>query len=234
MESEFLTLVDVGSSGAGVQAKWRPHIDRLRPVLFEPNPPEAEALRKKVGGATVVLANALSNKTETINLQVTVNQYCTSILTPNYDLLKSYSIGPAFRPKESVPISCVRYDSLFFEGKAPAPDVIKIDVQGFEHEVLQGFGSTLETCLGIELETHFYPLYKDQKLFHDLISLLDQYGFVLRKIVPVPHFDGDIVEVDAFFTKRSKQAVELPPERKWKFDLMSQVWDIPPYPIKSF
>jgi FkbM family methyltransferase len=224
---DLLTLVDVGSSGSGVQAKWRPHLSKLRPVLFEPNPPEAEALRKQLGEAAIVLETGLSNRTEMMDLQITKNKYCTSILTPNFDLLNRYSIAPNFTVVQTVPIKCVRYDDLFYTGSAPAPDVIKIDVQGFEHQALLGFGSLLSQCLGIELETHFYPLYRDQKLFHELIALLDQFGMVLRKMTTVPHFDGDIIEVDAYFTKRSLEVSALSLDRKWKFELMSRVWEIP-------
>ena len=86
----------------------------------------------------------------------------------------------------------------------PAPDAVKIDVQGYEHEVLQGFGGLLQGCLGIELETHVYPVYQDQKLLGDLIALLEPYGFVLRRLSPVPSFDGDVVELDAWFTQEHR------------------------------
>ena len=69
----------------------------------------------------------------------------------------------------------------FTTRKSPAPDAIKIDVQGFEFQVLQGFGSLLQHCLGIELEAHFYPIYRGQKLLHDIVSMLSDYGLVLRK-----------------------------------------------------
>ena len=40
-----LRLVDVGGAG-GLQPKWLQYIDRIIPVLFEPNPDEAEKLRE--------------------------------------------------------------------------------------------------------------------------------------------------------------------------------------------
>lgn len=77
--------------------------------------------------------------------------------------------------------------------------------------MLQGFGELLQTCLGIELETHVYPIYQGQKLLHHLIAFLSDYGFVLRKLTPllnmgapdrpVLSLDGDFVEFDAWFTK---------------------------------
>ena len=40
IDPERLVVVDVGAA-EGLQAMWRPHADRITPVLFEPNPAEA-------------------------------------------------------------------------------------------------------------------------------------------------------------------------------------------------
>ena len=120
---------------------------------------------------------------------------------------------------------------LYEKGIVPAPDVIKLDVQGCEYEVLLGFGALLQNCLGIELEAHFFPLYRGQHLLHEVISLLSTYGFVLRKLDQnkLGNFDGDLVEVDAFFTK-SRSIVNLyNQEQNQKFNLLTKVWEIGRY-----
>ncbi len=43
----------------------------------------------------------------------------------------------------AVPVSCVRADDLIRAGRAPGPTVIKLDVEGAEPEVLDGFGDYL-------------------------------------------------------------------------------------------
>ena len=221
-----LVLVDVGSAG-GVQAKWLPHAEWLQPVLFEPNPQSAKRLREKQPGCQVIEAG-LSNADERRALQLTKNPFCVSVLPPNQALLAHYpNMQPHFEVKGQLEVSCTRYDTLHRAGTVPKPEAIKIDVQGFEYEVLQGFGDLLDNCLGIEMETHFYPLYKGQKLLHDLVDLLEPHGLVLRRLYHVPHFRGDMVEVDAFFTRRRSQFSSLSASQRWKMTLIEQVWELP-------
>lgn len=229
VEPARLRLVDVGAMG-GLQTKWHPHIRRLQPILFEPNPPEAERLRGMFPNATVVEA-ALSNVVGRQNLVVTKNPNCISLRSPNDAFLSNYGIRVHFEVKETLPVQCTRYDTLYRTGLVPAPDAIKLDVQGCEYEVLLGFGALLQDCLGVELETHFFPLYRDQRLLHEIISLLSHYGFVLRKLDQnkMDNFDGDLVEVDAFFTKPCATVRSYNPDQRSKFDLLTEVWGLHRY-----
>jgi hypothetical protein len=64
---------------------------------------------------------------------------------------------------------------------------------------------------------------------HDLIAFLADFGFVLRALKPVPSFDGDVVELDAWFTKdiviwRGFNAVE-----KEKFSVICDVCEFIDY-----
>jgi FkbM family methyltransferase len=222
-----LRLVDVGGAG-GLQQKWLPHLEKIDPILFEANPGEAARLRAAFPGSQVIEAG-LSNVSETRDLIITKNHFCISLLNPNQTLLDNYVIKPHFEVVGRRSVYCTRFDTLFAQGIVRAPDVIKIDVQGFEYEVLLGFGGLLSSCIGIELEAHLYPLYENQKLLHDLIGLLQDFGLVLRKIAPVPHFDGDIVEVDAYFTRPRPSIQKLPDNERWKFDLLTGVWGLQHY-----
>jgi FkbM family methyltransferase len=52
-----------------------------------------------------------------------------------------------------------------------------LDVQGAELEILEGSSSYLESdLLGVVLEVEMYPIYKDQPLFHDTFSFLNDKG----------------------------------------------------------
>ncbi|WP_082482308.1 FkbM family methyltransferase [Methylobacterium sp. Leaf123] len=233
-ESDVLTLVDVGGLG-GLGEEWLPHISRVRAVLFEPNPPEAAIARQKIAASPggIVIERALSNRAENRTLHVTKSLGCTSLLKPNEDFLKQYSIAPAFEKTDEIQVDCVRFDSLVLNGEVPIPDVIKIDVQGFEYNVLEGFGGVLSQCLGLKAEAHLYPIYNGQKLLHDLVDLLGRAGLMLRRIKPVSHFDGDIVEVDAWFTCSHEKINSLTPEQVSKLSFIEQVWELNPR-IKSF
>jgi FkbM family methyltransferase len=228
-EETRVRFVDVGAMG-GLQPKWRPHTDRILPILFEPNPEEARRLRASAPNAIVVEA-ALSSTVGKRALVITENPTCVSLRYPNDHFLLEYGIRPHFRVKKTLATPCTRYDVLHQQGTVPAPDAIKLDVQGCEFEVLLGFGVLLQHCIGIELEAHFYPLYRDQHLLHDIVSLLHAHGFVLRKLDQnkMDNFEGDLVEVDAYFTKPRTTVMAYDAIERGKFDLLTQVWGLATY-----
>jgi FkbM family methyltransferase len=213
MIEQKIGFVDVGARG-GTDPKLEPFHGRLIRVLVEPAEEEAERLRSTSDGGRkfIVIGSALGNLDGEMDLFVTKNPTCTSALKVNYELLDNYSIVPHFRLKERLRIPCARYDTLYDAGGLPVPHAVKLDVQGFEYQVLQGFGRHLNDCLALKLETHFYPIYQDQRTIGEIIRFLSAHDFVLRSLSnprsPAlsgdKHFDGDLVEVDAFFTK-SKQ-----------------------------
>ena len=223
-----LRIIDVGAAG-GLQPQWARRASLLRPILFEPNESEAERTREVLSTFrdAEVIETALSNIDGFRNLHVARAVGCTSVLKPNADILDRYGLFPIFETVQTTSVRCARYDTLHRQGIVPDPDVIKIDVQGYEYEVLSGFGGLLQNCLGIELEAHFYPIYQGQKLLSDLVDLLDGYGLVLRSIRPVPNFRGDIVEVDAFFTRASHHLSSLSKSQKKKYDILNVVWGLP-------
>lgn len=227
-----LRLVDVGAA-EGLQQKWLKSAARIAPILFEPNASEAAKLRRGIsdrfGRSDLVLEIGLSNAVGAQKLNITQYWGCASLREPNRALLSKYRIGRAFEIIRTERVTCTRYDELHRRGEVPAPDAIKIDAQGYEYEVLQGFGSLLHDCLGIELETHLYPIYKEQKLLHDLVGLLARFGFVLRRLQPVPNFDGDVVELDAWFTKDIEKWRRLDSLQREKFTLICETWDLIDY-----
>ncbi|RUX34085.1 MULTISPECIES: FkbM family methyltransferase [unclassified Mesorhizobium] len=227
---ERITLVDVGGQG-GLQLKWMLRAEEITPVVFEPLASEAMAIRQtlsRIPGAQVV-EKALANTSGPQKLFVTAGSFCSSLREPNFEILQHYPVGRVFEVVGTQQVECVRYDELFRAGVVPTPDVIKIDVQGFEYEVLLGFGHLLECCLAIELETHVVPIYRGQKLLGDIVDVLGDFGFALRQLTQVNHFDGDAVEFDALFTKRRDRIAALASPAKKKFEVIGEALGVPPY-----
>ncbi len=216
-----LVLVDIGAAG-GLQPKWQKHRRKTRSVLFEPNP--AEAARLRAAPDTIVIENGLSAEPGVHTLNIAHWFGCSSMLDPDPDTLAGYKIAPLYAAEQQVSIDCKRYDQLYREGKVPVPDAIKVDVEGYEHQVLSGFGDLLHQVLGIEAEAWFYPVFKGQKLLHDLVALLAAYDLRLRRLEKVPGFEGDMVCVNSFFTRGKARQPDLTPEQQPKFALLERVW----------
>ena len=75
-------------------------------------------------------------------------------------------------------IKVLSVDHLLSLGTTP-PDCMKIDVQGFELEVLSGAESCLGTTEVIVLEVALYELNPGQPDFKDVISFMDSRGYLV-------------------------------------------------------
>ena len=81
------------------------------------------------------------------------------------------------------------------------PAMLKIDVQGYELEVLYGCQSLFHKINYIYCECSFVELYKDQALTHEIIEFLNQNGFKLSGIYHV-HYNklGIAIQADFLFS----------------------------------
>lgn len=84
-------------------------------------------------------------------------------------------------------------------------DLIKIDVQGAEHLVLQGAVETLKKAKVVYTEFSFKPVYEGSSVFIDLYQFLYNNNFMLTHISPgfaAP--SGELLQGDALFINKSK------------------------------
>ena len=74
-------------------------------------------------------------------------------------------------------VETVRLDTLMARETLPAPDLIKIDVQGAELEVLAGAGEALRTAGALIVEVSFVDYNKGGPLAAQVIAAVDRLGF---------------------------------------------------------
>lgn len=82
----------------------------------------------------------------------------------------------------------------------PSNAMLKIDVQGYELEVLQATGGVLAKIDWIYVESSFVALYANQALAHEILEFLAARDFSLRSIHNV-HQDktGAVIQADFLF-----------------------------------
>lgn len=83
---------------------------------------------------------------------------------------------------------------------------LKIDTQGYEHNVLEGAKDSLLNINAIEIELSTIKLYEDSKLYNYYFNYFDNMGFTLWSVDQVffpSQKDNRILQFDAIFVKKS-------------------------------
>jgi FkbM family methyltransferase len=100
-----------------------------------------------------------------------------------------------------VKVPAVALGSLAARGELPAaPDLLKIDVEGFELQVLSGCGPLLGAAKAIQLEASLYPFW-GQPLLHEVLAYMAGHGYLLYDFVGFNRRprDGALGQADVLF-----------------------------------
>ncbi len=194
-------LLDVGARG-GLATKWK-LVHRwglIEPILFEPDPIEAEALRIDEPKVKIV-PFALWDVDDTLELNITKALGCSSILMPDRDTMRKYGRANDFIIDHKKRVAARRFDTLAKEMGLGSPRFLKIDVQGGERHVLDGLGDALDGVIAIECECHLVRHYIGETLFPELYEFL-QPNFGLVAFRPLGLAQGEIIEANAYFVRK--------------------------------
>lgn len=144
---------------------------------------------------------ALGDADGTITINVAGNAGASSSVLP---MLKSHQEAfPSANYIGTEEVSIHRLDSVAPEVLGSADRFfLKIDVQGFERQVLDGASSTVnDRCVGMQLELSFLPLYEGGMLAREALELAETFGFTLTGLTPgfADPRDGRMLQADGIF-----------------------------------
>lgn len=99
-------------------------------------------------------------------------------------------------------VETMRLDTAVAREKLPAPDLIKIDVQGAELEVLAGASETLRGAAALIVEVSFVDYNKGGPLAAEVIAAVDRLGFKCADLCEVHRSAHDFVlQLDLLFVR---------------------------------
>lgn len=99
-----------------------------------------------------------------------------------------------------------KISSLLTEERLPAADIIKLDVQGYELEVLKGAGDQLREVSYIIAEVSFKAYYQGQPLFLDLANYLAGFGLQVHAFGHSTPRGQELGQIDILFKNLTKPA----------------------------
>lgn len=194
------TVLDIGANAGQFAELARWHCPAATIVCFEPLSECVRELQAKWGDdpRTRIVPVALGSRTgESV---IHRSQFSpSSSLLPMGALHRAEFPHTAQTVEETIQLR--RLDDLAPELDLQLPIVAKIDVQGYESEVLAGGAATLRRCAAVILELSNAPLYDGQPLFHDVYLRMRELGFAYRGNIDQLHSpaDGRILQFDGLF-----------------------------------
>tara|TARA_R110001632_G_scaffold101693_1_gene209585 strand:- start:12588 stop:13301 length:714 start_codon:yes stop_codon:yes gene_type:complete len=142
---------------------------------------------------------ALGDKEEISTINISENLFSSSLLDMTSSHLES---APASNYKGTEEISVKTLNEIFSDIVNEKEIVfLKLDVQGFEENVLRGASDILSKIKGIQIEMSLVKLYEGEMLYRDMIDLLESYGFELLSLENGFHDknSGKLLQVDGVF-----------------------------------
>lgn len=90
-------------------------------------------------------------------------------------------------------------DAYSTEVGLPPPDLIKLDIQGYELAALRGAENALRSAKAILLEVSFVEFYQKQCSFHELVAFLADRSFYLHALGEGTPIGRPLVQTDVLF-----------------------------------
>ena len=194
--------LDVGARG-GLSPNWRlaRQFGLIKPVYCEPDVAEAERLRT-ADPDSIVIPHAFGQVAATRILYITREPGRSSLLFPECpSVIKNGQED--WSVEREIPVEVLKLDDVWSSFSGSPPAFIKVDVQGYELEVLKGAEKLLyDEVLCVELEASFVPFYRGQPKLQTVFDFMFTRKFDLVKIKPQGLFEDGILEFNVFFVRR--------------------------------
>ena len=143
-------------------------------IGFEPNNDEFQKLDKNNPKKKYYNFGIGDGTEKTLNVCKAVGM--SSFLKPDLDYLKNFH---GFDEWSEI-INKIKVKTKKLTDIKDEIDFLKIDVQGYESEIINYGKDKIKDCLVVQLETSPTPLYKDEKTFASTIIQLEKLGFSLH------------------------------------------------------
>jgi len=195
-------VVDVGANRGQFALIARKVFPLAKIHSFEPLEEPGQIFQKIFGNDPNVIfyPYAIGREKTTSTIHVTKDDDSSSMLP----ITKTQStMFPGATEKETRQVTVLPLSQALGDTSIPPASLLKIDVQGFELDVLQGSEDILNKFSHLYIECSFIELYEGQALAHQIVSWLEQRNFMLRGVHNMYYQkNGIAVQGDFLFTQK--------------------------------
>lgn len=202
--SELGTIIDVGANKGQFALASTKRFPHANVISFEPLPEQYEKYKKNLGKLKRVKIHnvALGSEAGIIDFYRNEHSHASSALPISDEQKKAI---PETANTTKIQVKVNRLDEAISENEINGLTLLKLDVQGYERNVLEGATKLLSKIDYIVFEASFIPMYNGEPLFDEMHRFLKDIGFEL--IAPVGFLEdknGDILQMDFLYRNNGK------------------------------
>ena len=198
------TILDVGANVGQYAKEMRRLGFKGKIISFEPIANVFKVLEKEqsIDPDWSIHNMALGHKNEETQINISNASASSSLL----EMLPShFEAAPTTKYVETESITVRTLDSVFPEICKPNESIyLKIDVQGFEKNVIDGAKESLKKIKGIQMELSIVQLYSNELTYIEMIQYLEEKGFYLHSLEPgfANVKTGQLLQADGIFFRK--------------------------------
>jgi FkbM family methyltransferase len=196
------TVIDVGANVGQFAVACAKIFPGVSVHSFEPLPDCVKQLNRHVArlGDVRVYPFALGAQGGEVVLHVNSHRHSSSILSLGERHLKAF---PDAREIQAIRVPISTLDRELESVSLESPVLLKLDVQGYEAQVLNGATETLKRVDYVLLETSFRPLYEGEKTFMEIARMMEDRSFEFLRPVDwlSDPLNGEVLQMDALFAR---------------------------------
>lgn len=162
---------------------------------FEPTPIYQEGYLNSTKGVKEVFLHKVAAGSENKQAVFNFSGHSSSFLNVSENLLRMF---PNEKKTGEISVQMVKLDDYVMQHNLPLPDLMKLDVEGYELEVLRNALTCMKHCRYIILEVSFIERHIGQPLFQDVVHFMGQqnytvYAFPYRMHLAQPIYMADVL-----------------------------------------
>lgn len=190
LTKDLNTIVDIGANKgqfALACLEWAPN---AKVISFEPLPGPSQVFTGlfKHNQNVQLHKFAIGPRHDKVVMHVSAREDSSSLLPIGVRQIAAF---PGTHESYQRHIELAPLSAFMNSGSIKSPAFLKIDVQGYEMEVLIGCQSLLSSFDAIYCECSFIELYTGQKLASEVIDWLQDFGFSLKGIYNITYDSFD-------------------------------------------
>ena len=197
--ADLATVVDIGANRGQFSLAVRGYARKARVIAFEPHAEAATVFKRLFKGETKVTLHqvAIGPESGETTLHVAAADDSSSLLP--ITTLQNRLFPGTFEIRTEI-VKVGRLGDFVGSEEIVSPAMLKLDVQGYELEVLRGCEEMLKRFRYVYAECSFMELYTGQVLVDDIIAWLRKGGWRLSGIHNLVYNKaGQSVQADFLF-----------------------------------